>query len=63
MGREALTEVLIDRVNDVPPPGPSYPGSWAVDDFRRLLQDFPDSREALIRGALKALGAPRVPAG
>ena len=55
-GRLALRRILVRPGTGVPERGEPYPGSWAVEDFRRLLQDFPESTADLVRGARKALG-------
>ena len=61
-GRAALIAALEkpwdgspDRVTE------PYPGSWAVEDFRRLLLDFPDSADGLVVGARRALGVTSKP--
>ena len=47
---------------DGPPTGRrTLPGSWAVEDFRRLLLDFPDSADGLVVGARRALGVTSKP--
>ncbi len=63
-GRTALKAVLAGPGSGVPDRVTEpYPGSWAVEDFRRLLQDFQEVTDQLVEGAREALAVSRPTGG